>query len=74
MCAMCGAVCHYASLCTRHGVQVIAADDNCTAIHASMMPIETDDVDMDDIMSEMAAEAEQEKEEQCVHTWAMNFA
>eukprot|EP00041_Stephanoeca_diplocostata_P011168 m.181204 g.181204 ORF g.181204 m.181204 type:complete len:517 (+) comp18444_c0_seq1:99-1649(+) len=43
---------------------VISAEVNCTAVHESMMPIETDDLDMDDIMSEMAAEAEQEKEAQ----------
>merc|ERR1712146_227416 len=42
-------------------VPEIAEDEDCASIHAAMMPIEDggDDVDMDDIMAEMAAEAEE---------------
>eukprot|EP00035_Acanthoeca_spectabilis_P021756 m.440028 g.440028 ORF g.440028 m.440028 type:complete len:516 (+) comp18456_c0_seq1:137-1684(+) len=45
------------------GVPVISAEDNCTAVHASLMPTEEEeDINLDDILKEMQEEASEKEE------------
>ena len=58
-------------------VPVISAEDDCAAVHAAMTPVEEDDMDMGDIMAEMAAEeaaAAAAKEKEAVENPAVDLA
>lgn len=42
---------------------MISAEDNCTAVHASLMPTEEEeDINLDDILKEMQEEASEKEE------------
>jgi hypothetical protein len=54
------------------GVPVISSDDNCTATHEAMMPIEEDELDMGDILEEIQAEAAEKEEKESAMADAEN--